>query len=225
MTGRLLPKLAEHRRVRVVITSSVSHRSGEIDWADLNAERGYDKWARYSMSKLANLLFLFELDRRLRAAGSPVIAAGCHPGFAMTDFGRHMPVFAALTPVLRLFANTAAGGAGPALQAATGPVTPGGYYGPSGFVQIRGPSGAAKSAPQAHHAAKNSRMTALLASSDMADLDSPAPRAGSPPFSARGHPLVRRLARGRGATLPKRREPRASCLLSGCISFLHVTAG
>jgi NAD(P)-dependent dehydrogenase (short-subunit alcohol dehydrogenase family) len=148
LTALLLPKLAESGG-RAVITASLAHRRGRIDWGDVNAERGYDRWKRYRMSKLANALFLFELDRRLRAAGSPVTAVGCHPGLAGTDLGRHAGPFKLVTGLVSLLYNTPAQGAWPTLQAATAPVTPGGYYGPTGRGEARGPSGEAWRAPHA----------------------------------------------------------------------------
>src|SRR5690606_17138087 len=69
---------------RIVITGSIAHKSGEMDYSDLSAARGYHNWARYQMSKLANLLFMFELDRRLSAAARTTQAIGCHPGVALT---------------------------------------------------------------------------------------------------------------------------------------------
>src|SRR4051812_18274964 len=82
LTSLLLPKLAETPGARVVVTSSVAHLKARIDWNDLNADKSYVKNERYSASKLANALFFFELDRRLRAAKSPVTAIGVHPGIA-----------------------------------------------------------------------------------------------------------------------------------------------
>ncbi len=149
LTSLLLPKLAETKGARVVVTSSIAHRNAQIDWDDLNADKSYSPFKRYAPSKLANALFFFELDRRLRGLGSPVTAVGCHPGSAATDLGRYMGALQMLMPVVRLFLNTAAMGAWPALQAATGSVTPGGYYGPTGFAGIRGASGEASRAPQA----------------------------------------------------------------------------
>lgn len=157
-TSLMLPKLAQTSGARVVVTGSLAHMSGRIDWDDLNAEKSYRKWPRYGMSKLANLLFLFELDRRLRAAGSPVTVAGCHPGFATTDLGRHMPGIGLLWPIFKLFSNTSAMGAWPTLQAATGDIRPGEYCGPQGFREIKGPSGIAKRAPQAIDAASARRL-------------------------------------------------------------------
>ena len=144
LTGLLLPKLAETQGARVVVTSSLAHRSGEIPWDDLAAEAGYSRVARYAASKLANLLFFIELDRRLRAAGSPVQALGCHPGIASTDLQRHLGLLAFLQPLFRPLLGTADNGAWPALQAATDPNAKGGaYFGPQGKGERRGPSGPA----------------------------------------------------------------------------------
>lgn len=158
LTALLLPKLREAPAPRVVVTSSLGHLRGKIDWEDLNAEKSYDKGARYAASKLANLLFVFELDRRLRAAGSPVIAVGCHPGLAATDLGRHMALGAILLPLFRPFINSPAMGAWPTLLAATGPVTPGGYYGPAGTGERRGPAGEAARSAQARDPALARRL-------------------------------------------------------------------
>ncbi|MDE2597041.1 MAG: SDR family NAD(P)-dependent oxidoreductase [Sphingomonadales bacterium] len=145
LTGLLLPKLAETPGSRVVVTASLAHRRGNLDFDDLKAERSYNRGQRYSASKLANMLFFFELDRRLRAAGSPVMAVGCHPGVAMTELMRHLPgPLRLLTPLARPFFNAPEAGAWPALQAATDPAAlPGGFYGPTRFKEMRGPSGPA----------------------------------------------------------------------------------
>ncbi len=157
-TSLMLPKLAQTPGGRIVVTGSLAHTSARIDWDDLNAESGYRKWPRYGMSKLANLLFLFELGRRLRAAGSPVTVAGCHPGFATTDLGRHMPGIGLMWMLFKPFSNTPTMGAWPTLQAATGNIRPGEYYGPQGFREIKGPSGVARRAPQATDAASARRL-------------------------------------------------------------------
>lgn len=149
LTALLLPKLAESKGARVVVTSSPAHRSGKIDWDDLNAEKSYKRVQRYNDSKLANALFFFELDRRLRAEGVPVTAVGCHPGVAATNLFQHVPGGSVITLLTRPFINTAATGAWTTLQAATGHVTPGGYYGPLGFAGMRGPSGESPRAKQA----------------------------------------------------------------------------
>src|SRR6266487_3774664 len=82
LTSLFLSKLTETPESRVVATSSIAHLKAKIDWDDLNAERSYSKGERYGASKLANALFFFELDRRLRATKSPVTAVGVHPGVA-----------------------------------------------------------------------------------------------------------------------------------------------
>ncbi len=144
LTSLMLPKLAQTAGSRVVITASLAHNGGNLNWDDLNAEKGYLRTKRYSDSKLANLLFLFELDRRLRAAGSPVTALACHPGIAATELMRHAGPFRIAAPLVGLLLNSAAQGAWPALQAASAPdVQPGGYFGPQGLGEMRGTSGKA----------------------------------------------------------------------------------
>lgn len=142
LTALLLPKLAETQGSRVVVTSSTAHKGAKIKWDDLNADHGYSRFERYATSKFANALFFFELDRRLRAAGSPVMAVGCHPGMAATDLMRGLGVFQ-MKPLLGLIFNSPAEGAWPALQAATGLINAGGYYGPTRLGGIKGPSGEA----------------------------------------------------------------------------------
>jgi NAD(P)-dependent dehydrogenase (short-subunit alcohol dehydrogenase family) len=150
LTVLLLPKLAETPGSRVVVTASLAHQRGNLQWDDLNAEKSYSRTARYSDSKLANMLFFAELDRRLRAAGSPVTAVGCHPGVAATELMRHAGPFRIFTPVFGLFLNTAAQGAWPALEAAVAPdIEPGGYYGPQSMGEMKGASGKARRTAQA----------------------------------------------------------------------------
>jgi NAD(P)-dependent dehydrogenase (short-subunit alcohol dehydrogenase family) len=129
-----------------------------LDWDDLNADKSYIKTDRYGASKLANALFFFELDRRLRAAKSPVTAIGVHPGIASTSLGRHMGLLQFAGPIVGLLLNSADKGAWPALLAATGKVKPGGYYGPIGFGGVRGVAGEAKRAPHAEDPALAKRL-------------------------------------------------------------------
>ncbi len=143
LTALLLPKLAEASNPRVVVTSSLAHKGGDIDWDDLNAEKSYSRTKRYSDSKLANMLHVFELERRLRAAGSPIKTALCHPGFAKTDLDRHSGLFRIFFPLAGWIFNSAAQGAWPTLQAATGEIESGAFYGPRGLFQMGGPSGLA----------------------------------------------------------------------------------
>lgn len=137
-----------HRHVedRIVITGSIAHRNGAMDYSDLSASRSYHNWARYQMSKLANLLHMFELDRRLSAAGRATHAIGCHPGVATTELTRHLPMpLRYLSPLASPFFNSAAQGAWPTLQAATGAHVQGGdYLGPQGLGEVSGRSGPAR---------------------------------------------------------------------------------
>ncbi|KQZ61500.1 oxidoreductase [Sphingopyxis sp. Root1497] len=131
---------------RIVITGSIAHKGGEVDFSDLSAGRSYHNWQRYQASKLANLLHMFELDRRLSAAGRSTQAIGCHPGVALTELTRHLPLpLRTLTPLAAPFFNSAAQGAWPTLQAATGAHVQGGdYLGPQGLGEISGRSGPAR---------------------------------------------------------------------------------
>lgn len=140
LTALMLPKLRETPGSRIVITGSGQHKDAVIEWDDLGAEKSYRGIPRYGATKLANLLFLFELNRRLQAAQVPVTAVGCHPGFAGTDFGRASLAGRIAMPLGGVFFNSPAMGAWGALHAATGEVKPGGYYGPKGFGGLRGPS-------------------------------------------------------------------------------------
>lgn len=131
---------------RIVITGSIAHKSGAMDYSDLSASRSYHNWTRYQMSKLANLLHMFELDRRLGAAGRATQAIGCHPGVALTELQRHLPLpLRYMTPLAAPFFNSAAQGAWPTLQAATGAHVQGGdYLGPQGLGEVTGRSGPAR---------------------------------------------------------------------------------
>jgi len=136
LTGRLLDLLVETPGARVVTVSSMAHRYGTMDFENLNSEKGYDKMAAYGRSKLANLLFTFELQRRLAAAGSSVIATAAHPGWTGTDLQRHSGFFRFLNS---FFAQSPPMGALPTLRAAVDPAAAGGdYFGPRGFFEMRG---------------------------------------------------------------------------------------
>ena len=130
---------------RVVTVSSTGHRMGNIDFDDLQWERkSYNPARAYGQSKLANLLFTAELQRRLSAAGSPVTATAAHPGYAVTNLQRHAasnPVFRILNLAgSRFIAQDADGGALPTLYAALADVPGDSFAGPSGFLQQRGPA-------------------------------------------------------------------------------------
>jgi NAD(P)-dependent dehydrogenase (short-subunit alcohol dehydrogenase family) len=135
-TGRLLDVLETTPGARVVSVSSMAHRYGTMDFDNLNAEKGYEKMPAYAQSKLANLLFTFELQRRLETAGSSVTATAAHPGWTGTDLQRHAALFRFLNT---FFAQTPPMGALPTLRAATDPRAEGGdYFGPKGWHEMRG---------------------------------------------------------------------------------------
>ncbi len=139
-TALLLDKLAADGGGRVVTQSSIAHKGARIDFDNLDARHGYSRTRFYGQSKLANLLFAMELDRRLRAADKPVTSIACHPGIAQTELTRHMGIFGSVFgSVVGLALNTSEQGAFPALQAATDPGAEGGdYYGPYGFREMSG---------------------------------------------------------------------------------------
>jgi NAD(P)-dependent dehydrogenase (short-subunit alcohol dehydrogenase family) len=134
--------LIEHVTGRVVTVSSTAHRMGAIDFDDLNWERKpYRRWRAYGQSKLANLLFTAELQRRLDAAGSRIIATAAHPGYAATNLQFHSGsgLMDRLSSVgNRIFAQDERGGALSALYAATADVVGNSFVGPSGFMEQRG---------------------------------------------------------------------------------------
>lgn len=148
LTGLLLPKLEETEGSRVVITASLAHRGGRIHWEDIGGAKVYSRQARYQQSKLANLMYMYELDRRLKARDSGTTAVACHPGLAQTEIGRAFPLIQLAAPLVRAFFNTQAEGAWPTLMAATGTDVEGGdYYGPARFGELSGPAVKAWSNP------------------------------------------------------------------------------
>ncbi len=127
---------------RVVTVSSGAHRVGKIDFDDLQRTRRYNRWRAYGQSKLANLLFAYELDRRLRAADSPIKSVAAHPGYAATNLQFAAPPLLdrlVMTVSNRVIAQSAAMGALPQLYAASYPGLEGGtYVGPDGIGEQRG---------------------------------------------------------------------------------------
>jgi NAD(P)-dependent dehydrogenase (short-subunit alcohol dehydrogenase family) len=142
LTAQLLPKMQGRQDARVVNVSSGAHRGGQIDFDDLQGERRYGRWRAYSQSKLANLMFTYELDRRLRRAGSTVGSFAAHPGWAATNLqAAETPAYAALFAGIAnaIFAQSADMGALPTLYAATYPgLASGTYAGPDGMFEGRG---------------------------------------------------------------------------------------
>ena len=145
LTGRLLPSLLAAPTARVVTISSGMHRVGRMDFDNLDASRGYSKWPAYSMSKLANLLFTRELQRRSESAGAGLTAVAAHPGYSSTHLQSAGPTMAGSRvavqawKVFNLVGQSAARGALPTVCAATSPDMAGGdYVGPSGIGELRG---------------------------------------------------------------------------------------
>jgi NAD(P)-dependent dehydrogenase (short-subunit alcohol dehydrogenase family) len=147
LTGRLLETLLRAPSPRIVNVASLAHRRGSMDFDDLNWEKSYSRWPAYGRSKLANLLFTFELDRRLRAIDSAAIALACHPGYASTNLQTAGPGEGLWGIVLKpaglvsnlFFGQSDEMGALPTLYAATSPEAEGSdYIGPDGIGQARG---------------------------------------------------------------------------------------
>jgi NAD(P)-dependent dehydrogenase (short-subunit alcohol dehydrogenase family) len=154
LTSALLETMEGREDARVVTLSSTAHKMGRINFDNLNGDRHYFRWNAYGQSKLANLLFALELDRRLRAVGSTVKSLAAHPGYAATNLqSSGPPMFDRLVMVASnaLIAQSDEMGALPILYAATQPGLEGGtYVGPDGFQEQRGhpkivqPSGRAR---------------------------------------------------------------------------------
>jgi NAD(P)-dependent dehydrogenase (short-subunit alcohol dehydrogenase family) len=154
LTGLLIDRLLPVAGSRVVTVSSIGHRlNAAIHFDDLNWERSYNRVAAYGQSKLANLLFTYELQRRLASHGT-TIATAAHPGGSDTDLMRHLPsALQFALPALRPLFQSAAMGAQPTLRAATDPGVLGAeYYGPDGPGGIRGHAKLVPSSDQSHDA-------------------------------------------------------------------------
>jgi NAD(P)-dependent dehydrogenase (short-subunit alcohol dehydrogenase family) len=161
LTGQLLDLLLPVPGSRVVTVSSFGHRTGRIDFDDLQSERRYGRHQAYAQSKLANLMFTYELQRRLDGAGAGTIAVAAHPGTAHTNLVHNSPtVLRALNDRFSpLISQDAAMGALPTLRAATDPGVRGGeYYGPSGFMEQRGSPKVVRSIKRSHDTAAQRRL-------------------------------------------------------------------
>jgi NAD(P)-dependent dehydrogenase (short-subunit alcohol dehydrogenase family) len=163
-TGLLLDRLLPLTDSRIVTVSSVGHRIlADIHFDDLQWERRYNRVAAYGQAKLANLLFTYELQRRLAPHGT-TIAAAAHPGMSDTELMRNMPswLLSAFERLAPLIAQNAAIGALPTLRAATDPAVLGGqYYGPDGLGQTRGYPKIVGSSKKSHDAGRQRRLWAV----------------------------------------------------------------
>ena len=152
LTGQLLDNILPVEGSRVVTVSSFGHRIlARIHFDDLQLQRKYNRVEAYGQSKLANLLFTYELQRRIKLKGASTIAAAAHPGFSDTELMRHLPGF--IPDFLwRPFAQPTDMGALPTLRAATDPGAQGGqYYGPDGIGEVQGSPKAVESSKQSHN--------------------------------------------------------------------------
>ena len=161
LTGLLLDRLLAVPGSRVVTVSSTAHLTGRIRFDDLKWQHDYSAVGAYAQSKLANLLFTHELQRRLTDADT--IAAAAHPGVSKTELDRNTSAWLRLvTNTSGLFAQTAAMGALPTLRAATDPAVLGGqYFGPGGFGHVRGYPTTARSNGRSHDAHVQQRLWAV----------------------------------------------------------------
>ena len=161
LTGLLLDRLLAVPGSRVVTVSSTAHLTGRIRFDDLQWQHGYSAVGAYAQSKLANLLFTYELQRRL--TDTHTTAAAAHPGVSKTELDRNTSAWLRLvTNTSGLFAQTAAMGALPTLRAATDPTVLGGqYFGPGGFGQVRGYPTRARSNGRSHDAHVQQRLWAV----------------------------------------------------------------
>lgn len=150
LTAHLLPLLRRAEGARTVQLSSLAHNFGRINFDDIQAEKGYSAWPAYGQSKLAMLMFALELQRRSDAQGWGLISLAAHPGWSRTDLVANGPgkggffgvIAAAFTPFL---SQSAADGALPQIFAAAAPrVLSGRYYGPDGFLELKGGPGLAR---------------------------------------------------------------------------------
>jgi len=158
LTALLYSQVKQEPGARIVTVASSITNMAKIEFDNLQSERVYKPtFGAYSQSKLADLIFQLELQRRLTAAGSPILSTGAHPGYAITNLQTSGPAgavplhFRIVSAILRPFASQdAAQGALPTLFAATSPlVVPGGYYGPNRFQELKGYPVPAKIAPAA----------------------------------------------------------------------------
>ncbi len=154
LTARLLPMLRNAAAPRVVQLSSIAHRNGKIDFADLQGTK-YKPWKAYSQSKLAMLIFALELQRRSDAHGWNILSTAAHPGFAQSELIANGPGAKGILGVISkvmigVVGHSQAAGALPTLVGAASPqAKPGSYYGPTGFQEMKGPAGTAEIKPQA----------------------------------------------------------------------------
>ena len=148
LTNLLFPVIRKTENARVVSLSSIAHKNGRIHFDDPNWEKSYSKMDAYNQSKVACLMFAYELQRRLNDSGSKVISVAAHPGVSDTELGRYIPkvLYYVFKPITPLFTHHPKQAAKPTLMAALDENVVGGdYYGPTGFNEMKGEPGKAPS--------------------------------------------------------------------------------
>jgi NAD(P)-dependent dehydrogenase (short-subunit alcohol dehydrogenase family) len=159
LTGLLLDLIICPPRSRVITISSGGEHFSKIDFDNLNAEKGYDPGGAYGQSKLANLLFTYELQRRFEGAGVEAIATAAHPGWTVTNLQIHWRMLRVLNPFIGQKPEM---GALPALYAATASDVQGGdYYGPGGWLELRGYPTKVQSSDRSHDTAVAAKLWAV----------------------------------------------------------------
>jgi NAD(P)-dependent dehydrogenase (short-subunit alcohol dehydrogenase family) len=160
LTGLLMPLLKKTKASRIVATSSIAHRQGSISFEDINwGDRQYSTGKAYGDSKLANLYFAYELARKLENDPSAPIVTAAHPGWTSTDLQRHSLVFRVLNP---FFSQNVENGTLPTLRAAVDEEAKSGdYFGPSGFMEMKGSPIVVKSNEMSHNEANAKRLWEL----------------------------------------------------------------
>jgi NAD(P)-dependent dehydrogenase (short-subunit alcohol dehydrogenase family) len=159
LTGRLLDLITSTPQARVVTVSSGAHRFTDMDFDNLNAEKSYAPKRAYAQTKLANLLFTYELQGVFENAGVDTIAAAAHPGWTATNLRAHWRMLRILNP---LMAQGPEMGALPILYAATAPDVPGGsYYGPDGWQELKGYPTKAQSSSSSYDEAAAARLRTI----------------------------------------------------------------
>lgn len=153
LTGLLLDTIEATPNSRIVSLSSNAHKSGKINFSDLQSKEKYSAMRAYCQSKLACMMFGYELQRRLELKGSSTLSVVAHPGASDTDLSRHISKFLyyILKPFVSLISHSPANGALPTLMAALKEDIKGGtYYGPQGFQEMKGEPGLSTSVPRSH---------------------------------------------------------------------------
>lgn len=172
LTGLLLDTILKTPKSRIVSLSSIAHRNAKINFDDLQSEKKYSASDAYGQSKLACLMFSFELQRRFEKAGhDKTISTAAHPGVAMTELSRHMPklIYTILKYTVAPFlTHEPSEGAKPTLLAAIGEAKGGDYFGPTGFKEMKGDPGKATSTDLAKDEALAKRLWEV--SEELVDL-------------------------------------------------------